>query len=91
MYDAAMIEGYLSTKQASEKFGPSSAHIRRLLEHETMRCVKIGHDRLLEVASSEGYLANRPMRGRKPNKAGASIRAERRVGRKVSGTTEERR
>ena len=61
-----MIDGYLTTKQASEKFGLSSSQIRRLLEQQTIRGVKLGHDWLVETADMQRYMANRPKRGRKP-------------------------
>ena len=60
-----MIDGYLTTKQASERYGLSAAHIRRLLEYATIRGVKAGHDWLLETTSLEEYLADRPRPGRR--------------------------
>ena len=63
-----MIDGYLTTKQASERYGISAAHIRRLLEYATIRGVKAGHDWMLETASLEEYLADRPRPGRKPKR-----------------------
>ncbi len=61
-----MIEGYLTTKQASEKSGISDAHLRRLLEHDTIEGTKVGHIWLVHADSLELYMANRPKRGRKP-------------------------
>ena len=68
VYIVSMIDGYLTTKQASERCGLSAAHIRRLLEYSTIRGVKAGHDWLLETTSLEEYLANRPRPGRKPKR-----------------------
>ncbi len=61
-----MIEGYLTTKQASEKSGISDAHLRRLLEHATIEGTKAGHIWLVHVDSLELYMANRPKSGPKP-------------------------
>jgi len=60
-----MIQGYLTTRQASQKSGLSAAHLRRLLEYETIKGVKAGRDWLVELTSLEEYLANRPRPGRK--------------------------
>ncbi len=60
-----MIQGYLTTRQASEKSGLSAAHLRRLLEYETIKGVKAGRDWLVELKSLEEYLVNRPRPGRK--------------------------
>ncbi len=67
MYNIGMIEGFLTTKQASAVSGISQAHIRRLLESGTVRGVKAGHDWLVRTDSMEHYMANRPKRGRKRN------------------------
>lgn len=66
MYNRDMIEDYLTTRQASAKYGLSQAHIRRLLEAGTLRGVKAGHDWLAQMSSLEEYMANRPRRGKKP-------------------------
>ena len=68
MYNRSMIEGYLSTKQASLKVGLSQDHVRRLLERGTIEGVKIGHDWLLLVDSLDHYMANRPKPGPKPKR-----------------------
>ena len=68
VYNTVMIDGYLTTAQASARFGLSAAHIRRLLEYSTLRGVKAGHDWLLEIKSIEEYMANRPRPGRKPKR-----------------------
>ena len=68
VYNMAMIDGYLTTAQASAQFGLSAAHIRRLLEYSTLKGVKAGHDWLLEINSIEEYMTNRPRPGRKPKR-----------------------
>ena len=73
VYNIGMIEGFLTTKQASAVSGISQAHIRRLLESKTVEGVKAGHDWLVRTDSLEHYMANRPKRGRKRNDAGSSV------------------
>ena len=68
VYYKCMIEGYLTTNQASERYRLSDAHIRRLLEADTVRGVKAGRDWLVDIDSMEHYMANRPKRGPKPKK-----------------------
>ena len=63
-----MIQGYLTTRNASERFGLSAAHLRRLLEYEKIKGVKTGRDWLVEVTSLEEYLASGPRPGRKPKR-----------------------
>ena len=58
-----MIDGYLTTDQASEHSGISQAHLRRLLETGTINGVKTGRDWLVRVDALEYYMANRPKRG----------------------------
>ena len=60
-----MIEGYLTTNQASEKSGISQAHIRLLMETRKLDGLKVGRDWLVETASLENYMGNRPKRGPK--------------------------
>ena len=55
----SMIESYLTTGQASNRFGLSQAHIRRLLESGTLDGVKMGRDWLVLTTSVEGYVASR--------------------------------
>ena len=61
-----MLEGYLTTKQASLRCELSQAHIRRLLEVEKIEGVKAGHDWLLQISSLDKYMQNRPKPGRRP-------------------------
>ena len=60
-----MIEGYLTSKQASAKSGISQAHIRLLMETRKLDGLKVGRDWLVETASLEYYMANRPKLGPK--------------------------
>ncbi len=66
VYSVNMIDGYLTTKQASIRYGMSQAHIRRLAGAGALSGTKAGHDWLLEIASLEKYMANRPRPGKKP-------------------------
>ena len=59
-----MLEGYLTTTQASLKSGMNRAHIRRLLETGKLAGRKVGRDWLVDLASIEHYMANRPKMGR---------------------------
>ena len=61
-----MLEGHLTTKQASEMYGLTDSHFRRLLEHGTIRGFKAGRDWLIDIESLAQYMANRPKPGRKP-------------------------
>ena len=69
-YNIYVIDGYLTTKQASSRCGLSQAHIRHLLETGTIEGVKAGHDWLLRVSSLNQYLQNRPKPGRRPTRRG---------------------
>ena len=55
----------MTTNQASEKFGLSAAHIRRLLEHGNVKGIKAGRDCVVDTTSFEEYMANRSRPGRK--------------------------
>jgi excisionase family DNA binding protein len=61
-----MLEGYLTTRQASEMYRLTDSHFRRLLEHGTIQGIKAGRDWLIDKESLEQYMANRPKPGRKP-------------------------
>ena len=58
-----MIDGYLTSKQASEKSGMSQGHIRLLMETKKLAGLKVGRDWLVETRSLEYYMGNRPKRG----------------------------
>jgi excisionase family DNA binding protein len=60
-----MIQGYTTTAEASQRVGLSDSQIRRLLESGTVKGVKPGRDWLVEIASLDHYIANRPKRGGK--------------------------
>ena len=60
-----MLEGHLTTIQASEKYGLTDSHFRRLLEHGTIEGFKAGRDWLIDIESLAHYMANRPKPGPK--------------------------
>jgi len=60
------ITDYISTKEASERYGLSDSQIRHLLIVGYLRGRKIARNWLVEPASIETYLTNRPKRGLKP-------------------------
>ena len=61
-----MLEGHLTTIQASEMYGLTDSHFRRLLEHGTIEGFKAGRDWLMDKESLAHYMANRAKPGRKP-------------------------
>ena len=63
-----MLQGFLTTRQASRRSGISDAHLRRLLASGVLRGVRVGRDWLIEESSLEHYLAHRPRPGRKPRR-----------------------
>ena len=63
-----MLNGYATTRQASERSGLSQAHIRRLMEYGTLAGLKVGRDWLVLITSLEYYMANRPKPGIKPER-----------------------
>ncbi len=63
VYNVGMLEGFLTTRQASSKCGLSQAHIRLLLERGTVEGIKVGRDWLVKVNSLDHYMANRPKPG----------------------------
>jgi excisionase family DNA binding protein len=68
VYNICMVEGYLTTKQSSERYGLSDSHIRRLLEAGIVIGVKAGRDWLVSVDAMEHYMANRRKPGPIPRK-----------------------
>ena len=60
------LNDYISTKEASEKYGLSDGQIRHLLISGRIRGRKIARNWLVEPFSIEVYLANRPKRGLRP-------------------------
>ena len=61
----SMLKGYMTTRQASDAYGLSDAHIRRLLEYGKVRGDKFGRDWLVRPSAMERYMANRPKPGPK--------------------------
>ena len=68
VYNNIMLEGYGTTKQASERSGISQAHIRRLMERGTLAGLKMGRDWLVETSSLDSYMLKRPKPGPKPQR-----------------------
>jgi excisionase family DNA binding protein len=60
------ITDYISTAEASKRYGLSDSQIRQLLIRGRIRGRKIARNWLVEPSSIEAYLANRPKRGLKP-------------------------
>ena len=58
----------MTTRQASERFEITKAHIRLLLEREAIQGVKVGRDWFVLTSSLEHYMANRPKPGPKPRR-----------------------
>jgi excisionase family DNA binding protein len=50
------VPGYLTTMEASQRFGRSDSQIRRLLETGKVRGKKFGHVWLVEIASLDEYM-----------------------------------
>ena len=61
-----MLEGHVTTLQASVMYGITDSHFRRLLERGTIRGFKAGRDWLIDIESLAQYMANRPKPCRKP-------------------------
>ena len=66
VYNKVMLEGHFTTIQASEMYGLTDSHFRRLLEHGTIQGIKVGRDWLMDKESLAHYMANRPKPGPKP-------------------------
>jgi len=60
------ITDYISTKEASTRYGLTQAYIRRLLRRGTIQGQRFAHDWLVYIPSLDAYTANRPKRGLKP-------------------------
>ena len=69
VYNLSVIDGYMTTNQASANCGLSQAHIRRLLEMGTIVGVKAGHDWLVRVDSLGDYMRKRPKPGRRAKRS----------------------
>ena len=60
-----MLKGYMTTRQASDAYGLSDAHIRRLLEYGKVMGDRFGRDWFVRPSAMERYMANRPSPGPK--------------------------
>ena len=58
------IDDYRTTREASQLFGVSQDHVRKLLFFGKIRGKRLGHDWLVFIPSLESYLANKAKRGR---------------------------
>ena len=63
MYNEIMLQGYLTTKQASEKSGIFRDHIRRLMETGKLEGMRVVRDWLVQSSSLDFYTLNRPKPG----------------------------
>jgi excisionase family DNA binding protein len=57
---------YISTREASERYGISPSHLTRLLKSGAVKGKKIGHDWLVYEPSLKEFIKNRPRPGPKP-------------------------
>jgi len=65
VYNIYMLKGYMTTRQASDTYGLSDAHIRRLLEYGKVKGEKIGRDWVIRPSAMNRYMGNRPKPGPK--------------------------
>ena len=61
-------------KQASEAYGLSDAHIRRLLEYGKVKGEKVGRDWVIRPSTMDRYMGNRPKPGPKRRRRNAPRR-----------------
>ena len=73
-YNKNMIKGCLTTKQASEEYGLSDAHIRRLLEYGKVRGEKVVRDWVMRPSAMDRYMGNWPKPGPKRRRRNAPRR-----------------
>jgi excisionase family DNA binding protein len=52
-----VFKGFISTREAGDRVGMHRSHIRRLLETEKIKGVKIGRDWFVDVESLQQYAA----------------------------------
>jgi len=60
------LKDYISTKEASERYGLAQAHWALLLKRGAVKGVKLARNWLLYVPSVEAYMKHRPRPGPKP-------------------------
>jgi hypothetical protein len=62
------LKDYLSTREASQRYGISPSQLTRLLNAQLIQGKKIGHDWLIYEPSLKKYVKNPPKPGPKPRK-----------------------
>ncbi len=60
-----MSDDYISVKEASEKYGLSDSHIRRLLINGAIKGRKFGNAWAVEIASVDSYMSQMQTLGAK--------------------------
>ena len=70
------LKDYISTKEASERYGIDQGYLAFLVTRGAIKGVKIARNWLLYLPSLEAYMQNRPKRGPKP---GTRIRRRKQV------------
>ncbi len=66
------LKDYISTKEASDRYGLAQEHLSRLAGGGVIEGVKLARNWLLYVPSLEKYMKNRPKRGPKPHSRSGS-------------------
>jgi len=69
-----MLKGYMTKRQASDTYGLSDAHIRRLLEYGKVKGEKVGRDWVIRPSAMDRYMGNRPKPGPKRRRSNAPRR-----------------
>ncbi len=64
--DTDPLKDYISTKDASERFGIGQEYLAYLASHNIINGIKVARNWLLYVPALEQYVKNRPKRGPKP-------------------------
>jgi excisionase family DNA binding protein len=62
------LKDYISTREASQRYGLSSSQLTRLLNANAIQGKKIGHDWLIYEPSLKEYAKNPPKPGPKPRR-----------------------
>ncbi len=70
-----MLIEFKDTKRAAQKLGVTPAQIRHLLSQGRLKGEKFGRDWMVETASIDDYIANRPKPGPKPKRRGRKTKA----------------
>jgi len=76
------IDDYLTTREASERFGLSAKHLGYLSRKEIIKARKVGHDWFIYIPSLNAYLETNPRPGVKPGSKHASGKRQPRASQK---------